>query len=128
MNLGDLDDVSNTSHDIILRTSLLLFTLHLKDASAPLVLRDTCATDPASLFLSHARVDIDILDLDIQWAVSWPNEPAVALPAEIQEHEQRTSEIELEELVGVQVRAADRVQRDVELTHESENVDEQAQV
>ena len=34
----------------------------------------------------------------------------------------------MEKCVGIQVRAADRIQCDVELTHESENVDEQAHI
>ena len=110
---------------MILRTSLPPGILHLLDASAPLLLRDTYIID-YSLIVSHARVNIDVFGSDEQWTVCWPNEPAIHLPTQVQEDEQRTSEIELEEFVGVQVRPADRIQCDVKLSHKSENVDEQA--
>lgn len=125
--LDDLDDVSNTSQEIILRSSLFPFSLQFHDASAPLLLWDINATDDVSLFLSHVRVDINVLCPDEQWAVCWPGEPAVDLPNQVQEDEQRTSEVELEKVVGVQVRAADRVQCDVELSDKADDVDEQTQ-
>ena len=112
---------------MILNTSLSALILHLQDTSAPLLLRDTYATD-YTLSLSHARVDINVLCSDEQWTVCWPEEPAIDLPTQVQEDEQRTSEVELKKFVGIQVRAADRIQCDVKLTHESENVDEQAHV
>ena len=80
------------------------------------------------MIISHARVNVNVLGSDEQGAVGWPDEPAIDLPTEVEEDEQRTGEVELEKLVGVQVRAADRIQCHVKLSDESENVDEQAQV
>ena len=95
--------------------------------SAPLLLRDTSATDHA-LNVSHASVDINIFQSDKQWAVCWPDEPAIDLPTQVEEDEQRTSEVKLEKFIGIQVRAPDRIQCDVELSHESNDVYEDAHV
>jgi hypothetical protein len=88
--------------------SLAQLSLHLLDASTPRLRWDIHATDHG-LSISHARVDINIFQFDVQWAVFWPHEPAVDFPTQVQEDEQRTSEVELEKIAGVQVGAADRV-------------------
>ena len=67
---------------MILRTSLSPLILRLLDASAPLLLRDTYATD-YTLSISHARVDINVFRSDEQWAVCWPDEPAIDLPTQV---------------------------------------------
>ena len=67
---------------MILRTSLPPLILHLLDASAPLLLRDTYAIDH-TLSVSHASVDINIFRSDEQWAVCWPDEPAIDLPTQV---------------------------------------------
>ena len=125
--LTGLYDASDNGHDIILRTALSSLVLHLLDTSAPLLLRNTFASY-YSLSISHTRVDVNVFRSDKQWAVCWPEEPAIDLPTQVEEDEQRTSEVELEKVVGTQVRAADRIQCYVKLTHESENVDEQAHI
>ena len=76
-----LKDASDNGHDMILRTSLPPLILHLQDASAPLLLRDTYATDIA-LSISHTRVDINVFRSDEERAVRWPDEPAVDLPTQ----------------------------------------------
>lgn len=111
-----------------LDTFPLSFFLQLLDASAPLLFRDTHATDQTVLVLSDTRVDIDILDWDPQWAIFWPDEPAVDLPTQIQEDEKRTSQVELEKRLCIQARATDWVQCDVELSYKADDVDEQAQI
>ncbi len=80
--LDGLDDVSDDSHDIILRTSPLVFFPHFFDAGPPLFTRDTCTTDHLSLFLPHTSVDINILRSDEQLAVLRPGGPAVNLPTQ----------------------------------------------
>ena len=77
-----LYDASDNGHDMILRTSLSPLILHLLDASAPLLLRDTYAMD-YTLIISHARVDINVFRSDEQWAVCWPDEPAIDLPTKV---------------------------------------------
>ena len=62
--------------------TLVLLCLHLGNASSPRLVRDIWA-NPDCLGLPHARVDIYVLDSDIQRTVSWPDEPAVDLPAQI---------------------------------------------
>lgn len=103
---GALEDTSDTSNEIILGTSLLPFCLQLGDASASLVLADIGAADQV-LTLSHAGVDVDVARFDPQWAIFRPDEPAVALPAQVEEDEQRTGEVEFEEGTDDQVRPAD---------------------
>ncbi len=67
---------------MILGTSLPLLILHLLDANASLLLRDTYAIDHA-WSVSHARVDINIFRSDEQWAVCWPDGPAIDLPTQV---------------------------------------------
>lgn len=80
-----------------------------------------------SLDLSHAAVDINLLDGDPDSTVLRVVEPAVDLPAEIKEDSKRGCEVSLEE--GIRIRGtADRVQRDISLTQERKDVDEDADV
>ena len=74
-----LDDASDNRHDMILGTSLPLLILHLLDANASLLLRDTYH----AWIVSHARVDINIFRSDEQWAVCWPEVPAIDLPTQV---------------------------------------------
>ena len=68
---------------MIPRASLSPLILHFLDASAPLLLRDTYAATDHTLSISHARVDINVFRSDEQWAVSWPDEPAIDLPTQV---------------------------------------------
>lgn len=104
----------------------MLFLFHLSNTSASLLRRDTYTTNHISLGLPHARVDVNILYSDEHWAVCWLIEPAVALPKCVKENQQRTGEVELEKGSGIQVRTADRIQCDVELSDQSKNADKQA--
>lgn len=54
------------------------------------------------------------------------HEPAVNLPAEVQEQKKRPGEVRLEEKVRVEVRAPDRVEGNVKRSDKGDNVDEQA--
>ena len=123
----NLEYAPNNTHDMVLGRLLLLRILHLLDASAPGRRRDAVAAD-GELALPHAAVDVDVLEADEHGAVGGALEPAVALPAEEEEDEQRPGEVELEESLGVEVGAADRVQGDVELGDEGDGVDEDADV
>lgn len=123
-----LKDISDNGHEMSLDTLLSIFFLHLEDAGASLFLGDTGTADAGSLALSHARVDIDILDSDEKWSVFWSDEPAVDLPHQVKEDDQGTGEVELEEGIGIQVRTADWIQGDVELGHEGNNGDEDADI
>ena len=79
--VDSLDEVSDNRLEMTHSTLLLHPLLHIRDASAPLLDRDMRAT-VHGLSLSHARVDINILQLDVEWAICWPLEPAIALPAQ----------------------------------------------
>ena len=122
-----LDEAPDSSHQVTLNTFLLVRSLQLLDASAPLIIRDTGTTDTL-LSVSHARININIADLDPQRTVGWIVEPAVDLPAQKEEDQQRTSEIQLEKRLGIQFSAADWIQCDVELSHEGNDVDQQAHI
>jgi hypothetical protein len=112
---------------MILRALLLPRIHHLLDTGAPGRRRDAVAAD-GELSFPHARVDIDILQLDEQRAIRGAFEPAVNLPAGVQDDEQGAGEVEPEERLGVEVGAADRVEGDVELGDEGDGVDEDADV
>lgn len=44
---------------------LLVLILNLRNALVTLLISDTLAADHQGLALSHARVDVDVLDLDV---------------------------------------------------------------
>jgi hypothetical protein len=123
----DLEDGSNNGHGPVLSTSLLLLLLHFGDASASLLVRDICTAN-VRLARPHASVDINILCSDEQRAIRWSVEPTVGLPAQVEGDEERTSEVQFEEGLRVQVGASDRIQRSVELCHEAEDVDKHAHI
>jgi len=119
-----LEYTPHNTHNVVLRCLLLLHRHRLLYARAPCLRRHTVGELP----LPHTAVDVDILELDEHGAVDGALEPAVSLPAEVQDNEQGAGEVELEESLGVEVRAADRVQGDVELGDEGDGVDEDADV
>ena len=125
----NLDKASDSSLDIIHRSLLLGLLLQLLDTSAPLLIWHTWATD-RSLNVPHTCVDIDVLDLHVQRTVRRPNEPTVDLPDQVQEHEQRPSEVRDKEAFCVQITGggADWIEGDVELSEKSDKVDEHADV
>ena len=123
-----LDKAVHTSLEVSHDTRLPLILVHLHDARTPLFLRDTLAADQSQLLLAHTGVDIDILNLDPDGAVARSDEPRVNLPAEVQEDEQGAGEVELEKVAGVEVGPADGVERDVELGHQADDVDEEAEI
>jgi hypothetical protein len=107
--------------------ALALLGIHTLDAGPALIRGETFATD-ADLLRSHTGVEIDIRQLDPEWAVSRTDEPAVNLPAAVQEDEQWPSEVKLEESGWVQIRSTNRPQRNVELGDESQHTDENTYV
>jgi hypothetical protein len=112
---------------MILSRLLLLRVRHLLNAGPPSRRRNAIATN-SKLPLPHPRVNINILQLDVQGAVGGALEPAVSFPRDVQEQEQGAGEVELEERLGVEIRAADGVQGDVELGDEGDGVDQDADV
>lgn len=106
---------------------LSLGSVHLLDASTSLIICNVETTDSA-LFHSHAGVNIDVLQLNEEWAIRGSDKPTVYLPAEVQEDEQRSSKVQLEESGGIQIGASNRIQRDIELGDQSENANQQAEI
>lgn len=123
----NLDEVSDTSFEVVHGTSLNLPCLQGLNARAPFLFRNIDAADDV-LARSHARVDIDVLDLGEEWAVSGPVEPTIDLPDEVEENDQRPSKVQLEEDVGVQVGTTDGVEGDVELAHQGKDANQNADV
>jgi hypothetical protein len=113
-------------HDLGLDTLLLLPVMHLLNARASLVLGHTWAADHLSLSLPHASVDVDVLDSNPHWAVRRNREPAVDLPDQVQDNEERRRHVEFEKGLDLEIRAADWVKRDVELGDERNGVDGEA--
>lgn len=112
---------------MILHTRILLHPLHLLDACASCLRVGILATD-RRLRIPHAGVKVNVFDRDPKRAVCWALEPTVDLPNEVQEDEQRASEVKLEESAGIEVRASDGVESYVELGDESETTDEHTDV
>lgn len=80
-----LYDTSDSRHHPVLGALLLVVSFQLLYARTSLVLGNFKAADRRTLLLAHAAVDVDVLDLDVQRAVAWVEEPAVDLPADVQE-------------------------------------------
>jgi len=106
-----------------------MFRLFGSNACSSLVGRDIWATDEP-LFLAHASVDIDVLDLNIERAMGRDIEPGIQLPAEVEKDEEGASEIGLEEGGGVEIAGwrADGVERGVELGDQAEEIHDCADV
>lgn len=122
------NDAPNYAHGAALEASgLLLAPLHALDAVAPLFRGHALAGDE-DLALPHAAVDVDVPDLDPNWAVRGASEPAVDLPHKVEEDQQWAGEVGLEESGGSWRVSAHGEQRGVERRNESEGVDEDAEV
>jgi hypothetical protein len=93
-----------------------------------LLISDTFAADHQGLALSHARVDIDVLDLDVQWSVCRELEPGVDLPADIQEDNEGRGQVSLEESLGIEIGATDWVEGDVEVCDQAQKVHDHTHV
>jgi hypothetical protein len=122
-----LDDFSNYGFQSSSHTMNLLLILHFLDASTALVWGNIHAADPA-LALTHTRVNIDVPQSDEQWSIGRADEPTPDLPDQVQEDQEGSSKVKLEEVLGVQVGATDRVQGGVELSDQGENIDQDAEV
>ena len=92
----------------------LVLAPQLRNTLSTHIIRDVAATD-LHLALAHARIDIDIADLDVERAVLGDAEPGVDLPGEVEEDEEGAGEVVLEEGGDDEVGAADGPERDVEL-------------
>jgi len=93
---------------------LLLFALHLCD-TLPSVLRVGLRPADFTLFLTHSRVDVDVLDFDVERAMLRNYEPRINLPDGVQKNDEGPCKIGLEEVDSVEIRPADRPKGDVEL-------------
>lgn len=109
------------------RSSLLL-VLTILTTCSPIISLDAWPTDELKLSLTHPRVDIDILDLDVKWTLLRMFEPRPALPAKVQNKEEGTCKIILEEDGGVKIGPTDRPESDVELGSEAEEVHQGASI
>jgi hypothetical protein len=116
----------NSPHDVVFDTLLLLLVLHLLNACAPLVFSHTCTADQLSLSLPHASIDIDVLGSNPQRTMRRILEPAVDLPHQIQDDEERPRHVSFEEALDIKVRSTDRIKGDVELCNECNSVDGEA--
>lgn len=122
------DNAANYAHGAALEAcGLLLAPLHALDAVAPLFGGHALAGDE-SLALPHAAVDIDVPDLDPDWAVGGASEPAVDLPDKVEEDQEWAGKVILEEDGGSRSVTRDGEQRSVERRNKSENVDQDAEV
>ena len=122
-----LEDASHHTHGITFEPGRSrVFCFPGRNTSASVLVRNALATD-SHLLISHARIDIDVSGSDEEWAVGRADEPAVNLPAQVEEDQQRPGKVELEKGGGVEVGASDRVQCDVELGDQGDDVDQDAQ-
>lgn len=107
---------------------LLILGLHLRNTRPPLILRHIHTADHRALAFAHSGVDVDVLGANEHLAVLWVDEPAVHLPHEVEHDYEGPGHVEFEEDLGIEVRSADRVEGDVELGDEGDDVDEDADV
>jgi len=94
---------------------LLLLVLHLNDTFPSLLRRDSRPANELNLSLTHSRVDVDVLDFDVERAMLLTHEPRPTLPAKVQNKKEGACMIVLEEDGGVEIGPADGPKGDVEL-------------
>lgn len=121
-----LEDITKFSGDPAHRAFLLIPGLLLQRRLS-LVLSEISSTH-SSLLFSHASVDVDILESNEEGTMRWIREPAVDLPAQIQGDQEWTGQVELEEKLCAEIRPTNRIQSNVELRDEADDVDKQANV
>jgi len=93
---------------------LLKFALHLCD-TLPSVLRVGMRPADLKLFLTHSRVDVDVLDFDVERAMLRNYEPRIGLPDSVQKNDEGPCKIVLEEGDNAEIGPADWPKGDVEL-------------
>jgi hypothetical protein len=67
------------------------------------------------LFLTHPRVDVDVLDFDVERAMLWNHEPRISLPDNEQKNDEGPCKIVLEEGNNDEIGPANGPKGDVEL-------------
>lgn len=82
---------------------ILLLLLHFLDACTPLFFGHTFAAYHLSLALPHARIDIDVLGSNPQWAMRRILEPAIYLPHEVQDNKERCSHVAFEKVLRTEI-------------------------
>lgn len=80
-----------------------LLTLQLRNTSPPLVGINVWSGDHVHLSLTHASVDVNVFDGNVERAFLWTGEPGVGLPSNVQDDEEGTGEVCLEEGGWVEV-------------------------
>ena len=93
---------------------LLLFALPLRD-TLPSVLRVGMRPADFKLFLTHASIDVDVLDFDVERAMLWNHIPRIKLPDQVEKDDERPCKIVLEEGDNAEIRPSDGPKGDVEL-------------
>ena len=96
------------------RPLLLQLVFHLHDSLSS-VIRVGLQPADSNLFLTHPRVDVDVLDFDVEGAMLRNHEPRISLPDSIQEKDEGACKIVLEEDGRVKIWPADGPKGDVEL-------------
>ena len=93
---------------------ILLLLLHFLDACTPLLFGHTFAAYQLSLALPHARIDINVLGSNPQWAMRRILEPAIDLPHEVQDNKERCSHIVFETVLRTEIWSTNRVKSYIE--------------
>lgn len=126
--LSGSNNTANNAHGAALEASgPLLAPLHALNAVASL-LRGHALAGNEDLTLPHAAVDIDVLDLNVEWAVRGAGEPAVDLPRKEEEDQKWASKVGLEEGGGCRRISGHGEQRGVERCNKGKDVNENAEV
>lgn len=122
------EDRSHNGLSPCTRSLLLILVLDLHDALPALIGRDSLSADEVSLALTHAIVDVDVLDLDVERAMFLHLEPRPGFPANVQNEEERTCEIVLEEDRRISIGATDWPDGNIKLGDEADEVHDHADV
>lgn len=81
--------------------SHLALLLHASNGGTALRLRLAhCRVGYEALVVAHAGVDVDLVGRDPEWAVGRYVEPRVYLPDEVEDEDERQSEVLLKKIVG----------------------------
>lgn len=96
------------------RSLLFVFGLHLHD-TLPSVVRVGLSPADSKLFLTHPRVDVDVLDFDVERAMLRNLEPRISLPDSVKKNDEGACKIVLEEGASNEIGPANGPKGDVEL-------------
>lgn len=81
----------------------MVLILNLGDTLLALLLSKVISADKLDLSLAHSAVDVDIGDGNVEWTMLLDLDPGVGLPCNVQDDQEGSGKVLLEEVLSVEI-------------------------